>query len=275
MTGAERGWLGADQGTPNVARIYDYVLGGKTHFKADRDAAKRIRANMPEIQDAAWANRGFLQRAVRWLAEEAGLRQFIDIGSGLPTQNNTHDVARKFAPSARVVYVDNDPIVWMHTQALLEGIMSTKVITADVRDPDAVLGNEELRALIDFAEPVGLLLAAVLPFVGGDVDPWALVRRYTAALAPGSYLALSHVVLDNKPERAVDTITEVYASATERLYLRSVAEVERFFAGLELAPPYPGAGPSVTFAGQWGADDPQAADSDGSRWSCCGVARKP
>jgi hypothetical protein len=275
MTEAEREPPDAGLGMPNVARIYDYLLGGKSHLAADRDAAKCLRAQIPEIQDAAWANRGFLLRAVRWLASEGRIRQFIDIGSGLPTQNNTHDVAAKLAHDARVVYVDNDPIVRVHTEALLTGIGGVQVITADARDPEAVLGNGQLGALIDLAEPVGLLMVAVLPFIGGDVDPAALIRRYLGRLAPGSYLAASHVVSDHKPRRALDTIEAVYAGATERVYMRSVAQVERFFADLELVPPYPGAEASVTFAGQWGADDPVAADSDGSRWSCCGVARKP
>jgi S-adenosyl methyltransferase len=275
MTEAEDAPPGVDLTVPNVARIYDYILGGKIHFQADRDVADQMRALMPEVADAAWANRGFLQRAVRWMADTGGIRQFLDIGAGLPTQNNTHDAAQKIAPSARVAYVDHDPLVRRHAEQLLAGVKGTKVITGDLRDPDALLRDPELNELIDFTQPVGLVLVAVLHFIGDDLDPWGLVARYMSAFAPGSYLALSHVSADRKPARVVQTIDDLYSRATERPHMRSRAEVERFFGGLELVPPYAGAKPSVTYSGEWGAEDPQAADSDGSRWSYCGVARRP
>lgn len=275
MTEAERVPPGIDPTRPSPARLYDYYLGGSDNFPADREAAETIRARMPELADAAWANRGFHQRAAVWMAASRRIGQFIDIGSGLPTQNNTHQAVQKAAPDARVVYVDHDPLVRVHASALLTGEGSTRVITADLRDPDGVLSHPQTRELIDFGQPVGLLMTAVVHFVGDRSDPWGLVARYVAALAPGSYLAFSHVTADQKPPAAVRAILDIYAGATERIYMRTRREVERFFDGLELVPPYEGAPAAVTYVGEWGAEDPALADSDGSRWCYGGVARRP
>jgi S-adenosyl methyltransferase len=275
MTEAEQVPPDIDPTRPSPARLYDYYLGGSDNFAADREAAEAIRARMPELADAAWANRGFHQRAAVWLAGSRGIRQFIDIGSGLPTQNNTHQAVQKVAPDASVVYVDNDPLVRVHASALLTGEGSTRVITADLRDPDGVLNHRQTRELIDFGQPVGLLMTAVLHFVADSSNPRGLVARYMAALAPDSYLVLSHATADQKPPAAVRAILDVYAGATEQIYLRTRAEVERFFDGLELVPPYNGAPAAVTYVGEWGAEDPGLADSDGSRWNYGGVARRP
>src|ERR1700735_84732 len=191
MSETEQAPPGIDPATPSPARMYDYVLGGTHNFPADRQAAERVRAQSPDLEDAAWVNRAFHQRAARWMAAECGIRQFIDIGSGLPTLANTHDIVQEIAPQARVVYVDIDPMVRAYAAELLADDGTTAVVTADVRDPDRVLDDPELRALIDFAQPAGLLLTAVLHFVADSSDPWGLVARYAAALAPGSYLALS------------------------------------------------------------------------------------
>jgi S-adenosyl methyltransferase len=266
---------GIDPATPSPARLYDYYLGGTDNFRADREAAERIRARMPELADAAWANRAFHQRAAQWMARTAGIRQFLDIGSGLPTQNNTHQAVAKAAPDARVVYVDNDPLVRVHASALLTGTGSTRFITADLRDPCSVLHHPHTRELIDFSQPTGLLMTAVLHFVADGSDPYGLVARYLAELAPDSYLALTHITADQKPPAAVQAIVDIYAHATEQIYLRSRADVERFFDGLELVPPYDGAPAAVTYVGEWGAEDASLADSDGSRWSYGGVARRP
>jgi hypothetical protein len=267
----------ADDGldeTPSPAGLYDYYLGGTHSNEAERAAAEGLRAKMPELYDAAWANRGFLQRAARWLAEDMGVRQFIDLGAGLPTAQNTHEVVQKVAPDSVVVYVDNDPRVRERARRLLIGTDNTTAITADLRDPVEVLNHPELRAGIDLGEPVGLLLVAVAHFVSDEEDPWKIVRRYMDALAPGSYLALSHITADRQSKTAVDAIYDLYKHATTRIYLRPKDKVERFFRGMELVPPYQGAEPSVTFVGEWGAEDHAAADSDGSRWSYCGVARR-
>jgi SAM-dependent methyltransferase len=266
---------GVDPTTPSPARIYDYVLGGTHNFPVDRDAAERIRARSPDLADAAWVNRGFHQRAARWMAAEQGIDQFIDIGSGLPTQSNTHGVVQKVIPGARVAYVDNDPMVLAYASALLTGDGTTAVIHADLRDPDSVLDNPELRALIDFSQPIGLLMTAVLHFVADGSDPGGLVDHYVRALAPGSYLAVSHVTADNVPQRGLTTGLAEYAKATENIYLRPRAEVERFFDGVELVAPYEGSEPRLVFLGEWGAEDPGLADSDGSRWGYCGVGRVP
>ena len=265
---------GVDPDVPAPARLYDYYLGGSSNYQADRDAAEEVRKLIPELTDAAWANRGFHQRAARWLAEQ-GIGQFLDIGSGLPTVGNTHEVVQQVNPDALVVYADNDPIVLAHAAELLGRTGRTTVVLADLRDPGALLGRPELRSRIDFGRPVGLMMTWVMHFVAPASDPWGLVGRYTEAIAPGSYLVLSHVTDDKTPPRAVEAAVGLYSRASENLYFRSRADVERFFAGLELVSPCPGVAPAVVHAGEWGADDPGLADSDGSRWSWAGVARRP
>jgi S-adenosyl methyltransferase len=265
---------GVDPTTPSPARLYDYYLGGENNFQVDREAAEQMRRLMPELSDAAWANRGFHQRAAKWMARR-GIRQFIDVGSGLPTRGNTHDAVQAVDPGARVVYVDNDPMVTAHAKGLLSGGGNTRFVEADLRDPDGMLGHPELREFIDLGQPTGLLMTAVVHFVGDAGDPWGLVGRYVAAVAPGSYLALSHSTMDKLPPRMVEAGLAMYARASQPLYPRPLAEVDRFFEGMELVPPYPGAAAAVCHAGMWGAEDPEAADSDGSRVIYCGVARRP
>ena len=265
---------GVDLTRPSPARLYDYFLGGTNNFPVDRQVAERLRAAAPDVVDAVWANRGFHGRAAVWMAER-GIRQFIDIGSGLPTQNNTHQAVQRVAAGSRVVYADIDPMVAAQAGPLLAGDGTTEVITADLRDPGALLRHRGLRRLIDLAEPAGVLMTAVMHFVADQADPWGLVATYMAAVAPGSYLALSHGTYENLPPRAVQAAVDACAQATEHLYLRSRADVERFFDGLVLMPPYPGADPAVTYTGLWGAEDPDLADSEGSRATYCGVARRP
>ena len=274
MTETEDVPPGVDPATPSPARLYDYFLGGTNYFAVDKTLADRLQADLPDIVDGIWANRGFHGRAAVWMAQQ-GISQFIDIGSGLPTQNNTHEAVQKVMPSATVAYVDIDPMVAAHSSALLAADGTTTVLTADVRDPDALLGHRKLRALIDLNQPVGVLLTAVLHFVADESDPWGLVARYMATVAPGSFLALSHGTYDKMPPNMVRAGTEHYESAAERLYVRSKAEIARFFDGLELVPPYEGAEPALTYVGLWGAEDVEAADSEGSRALLCGVARRP
>jgi O-methyltransferase involved in polyketide biosynthesis len=263
-----------DPTRPSPARLYDYFLGGSNNFPADRAAAEKFKAAAPDIVDAMLATRGFHGRAAVWLARQ-GIRQFIDLGSGLPTQNNTHESVHRVIPDARVVYVDIDPMVAAHAGRLLADDGTTTVITADLRDPDLVLSNPDLRRLIDFSEPAGVLLTAVLHFIADGSDPWGLVTRYMAAVVPGSYLAVSHGTYEKFAERRVRAGVDTYAQATEQVHLRSRAEIERFFDGLELVPPYDGAEPGLSYVGMWGAEDPQMADSNGSRGVYCGVARRP
>jgi hypothetical protein len=260
---------------PFVAGMYDYYLGGTANSAADRAAVQRIREVLPEIGDAAWANRGFLQRAVKRMAGEWGIRQFLDIGAGLPTQRNTHEVVAGEIPDGRVVYVDKDPRVIARGQHLLAEVPGTTVFEADLRDVKAILDHPETRRLIDFSEPVGLLLVAVTQFIPNDDDPWGLVARYLDALAPGSYLALAAPTGDNQAGRITEAVLKVYAKTPTPAQERTRAEITRFFAGLQIVPPYDGAEAAVTYAGEWGAEDPLAADDDGSRWFYAAVGRKP
>lgn len=265
---------GLDATRPSPARIYDYMLRGRCHFDADVQAAERILAVVPEIRDCAWSNRGFHQRAAAWIARQ-GVRQFIDIGSGLPTVGNTHDVVRKIHPDARVVYVDNDPMVELHSREILDKTGQVSVLHADLREPDSILGSPDVRRLIDPSEPTGLLMTAVLMFVEDEADPWSLVAAYLGATAPGSCLSLSHLTDDAKPPLAVDAFRRVFDRATEQMHFRSRAQIARFFDGLEVVSPYEGGAADLTYSGLWGAEDVQLADSDGSRWLYCAVGRKP
>jgi hypothetical protein len=166
-------------------------------------------------------------------------------------------------------------MVELHSRALLDSGGTFSVICADLREPDSILDHPALRELIDLSEPVGMLMTGVMMFVSDTSDPWALVSRYVSAIAPGSYLSLSHLTDDYKPPAAAEGFRAVFDTATEHMYFRSKAKVERFFEGLELVQPYEGAEPGVTFTGLWGAEDVTMADSDGSRWLYCGVATKP
>jgi len=243
--------------------MYDRYLGGTANFPADRDAVDRILELVPEIRDAAWANRGFLQRAVRWMAGR-GIGQFMDLGAGLPTQRCTHEAARDIRPDARVLYTDHDPGVVAHGHDILTGVAGTAVIQADFRRPWELLGHPEARRLIDFGEPAGLLIVAVTQFIPDADDPWRLVRRYADAMAPGSYLALSAPTADRMAAPKVSRILDVYATSTIPVNTpRTRAEIARFFAGLDIVPPYEGAEPEVTSVGLWGCEDPDAAESDG------------
>jgi hypothetical protein len=232
-------------GVPNPARIYDYFLGGKDSFPADREVAEQVLAIAPVAREVVEDNRAFLRRAVRLLARDAGIRQFIDLGSGLPTQGNVHEIAQAEAPEARVVYVDNDPMVVAHSRALLAGD-NTVVVQADLRDPDSVLGNREVRELIDFERPIGLLLLAILHFFPDEQDPYGIVARFRDALPAGSYLAISHGTRDipsrpdMTPERMADMgerVERLYQLTTASLVTRTRAQVERFFDGFDLLEP--------------------------------------
>jgi hypothetical protein len=265
---------GVDPTRPATARLYDYFLGGTNNFPVDRQVAEQLKASSPDVVDALLANRGFHGRAAVWMARQ-GIRQFIDLGSGLPTQNNTHESVRRVIPEARVVYVDIDPMVAAHAGTLLAGDGSTAVVTADLRDPEAVLRHPDTRRLIDFSEPAGLVATDVMHFIADAVDPWLLIARYMAALAPGSYLGLSHGTADKIPPRQAGDVQDILDKNAVDFYARSRAEVERFFKGLDLVPSHDGGEASVTYAGLWGAEDLEAADTDGSRAFYCGVARRP
>jgi S-adenosyl methyltransferase len=263
-----------DPATPATGRIYNYLLGGPYHFAADRAAAERIREQMPDVADAAVANRDFHGRAAAWMAQR-GIRQFIDLGAGLPVPGSTHEIVRQEAPRARVCYVDIDPVIVVLAGQLTAAAGTTAVVEADLCDTGRVLADPAVRELIDLRQPAGVLLTSVLHFIGGDQDPHAVVARYAAALAPGSYLALSHVTSDNLPEAIVRRGAEVYRRATQRVHPRSHAEVSRFFDGLDIVPPWPGAPADLTHPGWWGAGPDDGPVSDGTRSFYCAVARRP
>jgi hypothetical protein len=218
---------------PNVARIYDYLLGGKDNFAADRDAAEDLLALIPDARTACHHNRVFLQRAVRYLAGQAGIRQFIDIGTGLPTQGNVHEIAQQTAPDARVVYVDYDPMVVSHAQALLATAPTVTVINGDLRHPEKILADPGLHSLIDFRQPVAILLGAILHFIADDEHPYQITDTLKAAMPPGSYLVLSHITSDEVPEETSRKAQSVYGRATAPVFPRSHGAIRGFLAGLE------------------------------------------
>jgi hypothetical protein len=223
---------------PHPARVYDYLLGGKNNFAADRAAAEAgLKAN-PNSRIPPRENRAFLQRAVHYLAAEAGIRQFIDIGTGLPTGDNVHEVAQAIAPESRIVYVDNDPIVLVHAKALLTSNPAGKTayIDADLRDAESIISSAELRQTLDLSQPVALLLIAIMHFIGDEDEPYGLTRRLLEALPAGSYLALSHLTGDFDPQ-AWAGVAAVYAKSGVTMKVRSRPEIERFFDGLDLVEP--------------------------------------
>ena len=252
-----------DAAKPHVSRVYDYLLGGKDHYEVDREAGEALVAAAPEARIGVRANRAFLQRAVRYVVG-SGVRQILDIGTGLPTSPNVHETAREVAPDVRVAYVDNDPIVNTHANALLSHAGETGVVLADLRDPRAIVDHPEVRQLIDFDQPVALLLVAVLHFLTDAEQPGQIVATLRAALPAGSFLVLSHATGDFADRTDAQA---VYRKATATLNLRSHAEVERFFDGFE--PVEPGL-IQVPF---WRPDGPPPARS-GEIGFYGGVARK-
>lgn len=228
---------GIDPTVPNAARVYDYWLGGRNNFAADREMAHAITAAVPESQDACLANRAFVRRVVRFLTS-AGIRQMIDIGSGLPTQGNVHEIAQQIVSAARVVYVDYDPIVLAHSRALLVGSPSAAAIEADVRRPAEILANPALRELIDLRQPAAVLLTAVLQFVSDAEDPYYCVAYLRDNLALGSYVAISHGSDEGMSAASSRLVYEAYRhSSATRIVGRSRAEVTRLLGGLEILPP--------------------------------------
>ncbi|GIH82433.1 SAM-dependent methyltransferase [Planobispora rosea] len=223
--------IGFHANIPNVARMYDYYLGGKDNFPADREAAEQALAVVPEIRHSVRSNRAFLGRAVEFLVEQ-GIDQFIDIGAGLPTQNNVHQVAS----GARVVYVDNDPTVLVHGRAILGKNRNVSIVTGDLRRPREILDHPDLRAAIDFERPVAILLLAILHFIPDADGPADIIAELRSAMAPGSYLAMSHVVTDARPE-AADGVTKAYNRASSPFVPRTSKEVIRLFDGFDLVDP--------------------------------------
>jgi hypothetical protein len=226
-----------DVSVAHQARIYNYWLGGKDNYAADRKAAEAAVAAYPGVASGARANRQFLARAVRHLAGEGGIRQFLDIGTGIPTANNTHEVAQSVAPGSRIVYADYDPVVLAHARALLDSSDegTTDYLNADLRDPDAIL--EQAARTLDFSQPVGIMLIAILHAIGDDEDPYAIVAKLLAAVPAGSYLTVSHPASDIDPEKIADATSRLNQLSHQHFTLRDHDEVTRFFSGLELLDP--------------------------------------
>ncbi|RKT56992.1 SAM-dependent methyltransferase [Saccharothrix australiensis] len=264
----QAGWVPSsiDLDRPSAARMYDYFLGGSHNFAVDREAARSVERIYPGMSGAARANRSFLRRAVRYLLEQ-GVEQFLDLGSGIPTVGNVHEIAQQAAPSARVVYVDVEPVAVAHSTALLADNPLATAIQADVRDPDAVLGHDEVRRLLDPDRPIGLLMVALLHFVPDSDRPHEVVARYRDALPPGSYLAISHGSLEGVPEDALDDserVQAIYRRTDSPLALRPRDEIAAFFAGLTVVEP------GVVSLPEWRPDSDDAYIS-----AYVGVGRKP
>ena len=252
---------------PHPARVYNYFLGGEDNFEADRAAAEAAIKAFPKTAESARSARAFLRRVVRYLAAEAGIRQFLDIGSGLPSGENVHQVAQSAAPEARIVYVDNDPIVLLHARTLLAGTPEGAVayLDADLREPENIL--REAAKTLDFGEPMAVLLLGILHNVADEYDPYGIVRRLTRALTDGSYLAICHLTADIYPE-----MTEFARALNERqldapLVLRDHAQVTSFFDGLELLEP------GVVQLSKWRPRSAAESAEAAALWG--GVARKP
>ena len=243
-----------DTSKPHPARMYDYFLGGKDNYEVDQEAAERFIRAAPEVRLAVRANRRFMHRAVRYVVAEGGVRQILDIGTGLPTEPNVHQIARAVAPGTRVAYVDNDPIVSAHSRSLLDDDDQTSVVLADLRDPRSVLDHPDVRRVIDFDQPVALLLVAVLHFVTEEEDPDAVVATLLDALPAGSHLVLSHATVDIHDDAREDAVN-VYKNATATMNPRSRARVLSFFGDLALAEP------GLVLVPDWRPDEPAPHDA--------------
>jgi SAM-dependent methyltransferase len=228
---------GIDTSTPNVARIYDYLLGGKDNFAADRDAAQQLIAAVPDVAAIARDNRSFLGRVVRYVAGRAGIRQFLDLGSGLPTQANVHELAQEVVPDVRVVYVDNDPVVASHGRALLVSRDRVAMALADLRDPASVWQHPDVAALLDWTQPIAVLCTSTLHFVADADEPHRIIAEYRDRMVPGSYLVITHGTMEEDPAGERDKAAAVYRQASSQLHVRPLADVRRFFDGFELVEP--------------------------------------
>ena len=260
--------VGIDLDRPSAARVYDFYLGGFHNFAADREMGRQAVQMWPELPEIMRSNRGFLRRAVEFLVD-AGVRQFLDLGSGIPTVGNVHEVAQRRAPDAKVVYVDNDPVAVEHSQAILAGDDRTEVVQADLRDPHAVLADPTVRGLLDLSRPTTVLMVAVLHFVPDQDDPAGLVARFRKAVPSGSYLALSHATAGERADRAAEH-RGLYQRTATPMTMRTREQVERLFDGWELVEP------GLVYLPQW-RPEPGGPELDRPERmpGLAGVGRKP
>ncbi|MDQ3762860.1 MAG: SAM-dependent methyltransferase [Actinomycetota bacterium] len=250
---------GVDIEHPSPARVYDYYLGGSHNFTVDRRMARRAIELWPDLPLIMQANRAFLRRAVRYLVGQ-GITQFLDIGSGIPTEGNVHEVAQVASPRSRVVYVDIDPVAVAHSRAMLSGNELADTVQADMQDVEAIFGDPRARQLIDPTQPIGVLMVAMLHFVPDEADPASIVAEYRKRMAPGSYLAISHATYEGRPDLA-PSHTELYRRAGAPLTMRSRLEIEALLDGFDLVPP------GVVFLPLWRPDSPADVDDYPERFT--------
>jgi S-adenosyl methyltransferase len=260
-----------DTSRPHPARVYDYLIGGQNNFAVDRETAAKVLLNSPNARVAPRENRAFLGRAVRFLTAEAGLRQFLDIGAGLPTANNVHEVAQAVEPSSRIVYVDNDPLVLVHARALLTSAPEgrTAYIQADIRDPEAILAAQATRELLNFSQPVGLLLLGILHLLADADRPAQIVAALLDALPSGSYLVASHLTTEHDRERTAAGQAVMRDAGMTMQKRDSGVFAEIAFSGLELVPP------GVVLVSEWRPEGGRERPSPAEVNIYGGVARKP
>jgi hypothetical protein len=252
---------------PHVARVYDYLLGGKDNFAADRAVGDQMIATLPAIQLGVRAQRDVLGRVVRYLVGEVGLRQLLDIGSGLPTADNVHEIAQRVDPATRVVYLDNDPVVLAHARALLADEQVTFVAEGDLRDPEGILANPDIRKYLDWDRPIGLLLCGILHYVLDEENPAEVMAALYDALPPGSYVFIHHLLDTEDPATA--TLQEQMRSGVGRAQFRTMAQIRTLFNGLELVEP------GLVLVPDWRPEPPAIRDHPVLEMACVGVARKP
>jgi len=258
-----------DFSQPHIARVYDFLLGGKDNYAADRAVGKKIIESLPTVQVGVRAQRAVLRRAVRFLVGDAGITQLIDIGSGLPTAENVHQIAQRLQAGTRVVYVDNDPVVLAHARALLADDAETVVVDGDLRDPAGIMGDPQVRSHLDWHRPIGLLLCGILHHILDSERPRELTATLIDALPSGSFVFIHHLVDSGDP--AVAGVQAAMQAGMDRGQFRSYQEILTMFAGLELVEP------GLVPVPRWrpDADATMADDSPVMRLACAGVARKP
>ncbi|MEV0208739.1 SAM-dependent methyltransferase [Streptomyces sp. NPDC050788] len=259
---------GTDPDKASVARMYDAMMGGQHNFAIDREALAAFTAIDPQVRTLARANRAFLGRAVRFLVD-SGVRQFIDLGSGIPTQGNVHEVAQAASPGARVVYVDNDPVAVAHSASLLADNPDADIVDADIRRPADILGSPQVRKLIDFDRPVAVLMITILHFISPEENPAGIVTAFRDALPDGGWLALTHATNQDRPDTA-DAVGKLYRSrATSPVTARSHDEILGLFDGFELVDP------GLVYVPLWRPDpDDHIPDNPSEYWVYAGVGRK-
>jgi hypothetical protein len=255
------GWASDDVDIehPSPARVYDYYLGGSHNFAVDRRMARQAIEQWPDLPLIMQANRAFLRRSVRYLVKQ-GIRQFLDIGSGIPTEGNVHEVAQVASPGTRVVYVDIDPVAVAHSHVMLAGNQSADIVQADLRDAPMIFEDPRVRRLLDLTQPIGVLMVAILDFVPDEADPAAIIALYRKMIPPGSYLVVSHATYEGRPEQA-RAHTELYRRVGVPLTMRSRCEIETLLDGFDLVPP------GVVFMPLWRPDSPADVDDHPERFT--------